>query len=230
MLMGHQHGRPAIPAGQQNTRACAGRCKAAVRVMGTSTGLVLLRVVSFPINAVLVVLIPHFRKVARMHRRIRRAARRAGARDGQVVADYSGSGVFGEGPHWRRITVIQRGEADHLLQAQVDRAVGAGYQREAATAIDGGYKFPARGRLPGLAITVLPAGARLIDGPYWLASRPLGRPPELVWSPDGGMAGPGWARRLGSGAPLRYTSLSLPVVPAGSTGMRIGFQIDRGGG
>jgi hypothetical protein len=198
-----------------------------LRVLVTGIGTVVSAVAAVLIMAVWLTLSRQARHSVRCHRQIRRVARRIGALDGQVVINDSGSGVFGEGPYWRDITTFRIGTPGDLLQAQLDRAFSAGYQLEAAAEAGIRCTPSVPASLPELTITVLPEGARLRDGLYWLAHGPGGRPPELVWGPHGETDGPGRANRVGAAVlPRRYATLSPPVVPAGTTGVRISLHAD----
>jgi len=54
------------------------------------------------------------RRWRRIGKVMRRTARKIGAREGHLLAVETGRGVLGEGPDWRVITILRRGNADDI--------------------------------------------------------------------------------------------------------------------
>jgi hypothetical protein len=167
----------------------------------------------------------------RSGRVLRQTARKIGAREGHLLAADAGNGVFGEGPDWRVITTLRVGSAGEVGRALMQRALRAGYELPGDQLVDDGFSCPGTPSLPLLRVTVIPEGLLVAGGGNWFAYRP----PWFAFRRGASQVGPvlvwGVADRAGEPAgrvhrprairSFPYSSLARPVVPAGSSAVRL---------
>jgi hypothetical protein len=169
----------------------------------------------------------------RSHRLVRRMARRMGAKDGHVLTVTTGSGVFGEGPHWRHAETLRHGPVAEALSALLNRAAACGFgpaelPRHSARPLFVGERarpegriFPAAGGMPQMWISLVEEGHvfggwTVVVWSWHLLFWPLKPHKVRVWAPsssqDGRPSRFGTARRITDGRRVRYFRLVAPEV------------------